>query len=53
MQADAEAEAQSMATDFTTALGVPEVPIYEMPPAIVVHAGPGVLGAGFFAAQVS
>lgn len=52
MHADAEVEAQSMATDFATALGVPEVSIYEMPPAIVVHAGPGVLGAGFFTAQV-
>jgi DegV family protein with EDD domain len=51
MHADAEMEAQSMATDFAAALGVPEVPIYEMPPAIVVHAGPGVLGVGFFAAQ--
>jgi DegV family protein with EDD domain len=51
MHADAEVEAQSMATDFAAALGVPEVPIYEMPPAIVVHAGPGVLAAGFFAAQ--
>ena len=50
MHADAEVEAQSMAMDFAAALGVPEVPIYEMPPAIVVHAGPGVLGAGFFAA---
>ena len=51
MHADAEVEAQSMATDFAAVLGVPEVPIYEMPPAIVVHAGPGVLGVGFFAAQ--
>jgi DegV family protein with EDD domain len=51
IHADAEVEAQSMATDFVAALGVPEVPIYEMPPAIVVHAGPGVLGVGFFAVQ--
>jgi len=51
MHADAEVEAQSMATDFAAVLGVPEVPIYEMPPAIVVHAGPGVLGVGFFAAR--
>jgi DegV family protein with EDD domain len=51
MHADAEMEALSMAADFAEALGVPEVPIYGMPPAIIVHAGPGVLGAGFFAAQ--
>lgn len=27
-----------------------EVPVYDMPPAIVTHAGPGILGAGFFVA---
>jgi fatty acid-binding protein DegV len=26
------------------------VPIYELPPAIVVHGGPGVLAVGFFKA---
>jgi len=52
MHADVEMEAQSMATDFAAALGIPEVSIYEMPPAIVVHTGPGVLGAGFFAAPM-
>ena len=50
MQADAEEEAQSMAAGLAAAIGVPEVPIYEMPPAIAVHAGPGTLAAGFFAA---
>jgi fatty acid-binding protein DegV len=24
------------------------IPIYELPPAIVVHGGPGVMGIGFF-----
>jgi DegV family protein with EDD domain len=51
MHADAEVEAQSLAAGFAAELGLPEVPVYEMPPAIVVHAGPGVLGVGFFAAQ--
>jgi DegV family protein with EDD domain len=51
MHADAEAEAQALAADFAAAIGVPKVPIYEVPPAIVVHAGPGVLAAGFFAAS--
>jgi len=50
MHADAEEEAQSLAADLAAAIGVTQVPIYEMPPAIVVHAGPGVLAAGFFAA---
>ncbi|HIE38632.1 MAG TPA: DegV family protein [Anaerolineales bacterium] len=50
MHADAEAEAQALAADFADALGLSEVPIYLLPPAIVVHAGPGVLAAGYFAA---
>jgi fatty acid-binding protein DegV len=27
-----------------------QIPIYELPPAIVVHAGPGALAVGFFEA---
>jgi DegV family protein with EDD domain len=50
MHADAEAEAQALAADLAAAIDVPKVPIYKVPPAIVVHAGPGVLAAGFFAA---
>ncbi len=50
MHANAEAEAQALAADFAAAIDVPNVPIYKVPPAIVVHAGPGVLAAGFFAA---
>jgi len=44
-------EAQSLAADFAATPGVPEVPIYELPPAIVVHAGPGTLATGFFATR--
>jgi DegV family protein with EDD domain len=51
MQADAVREAQALAEDLAAELGFSEVPVYEMPPAVVVHAGPGVLGAGFFAVQ--
>ena len=50
MHADAEAEAQALAADFAAELGLPEVPIYLLPPAIVVHGGPGLLAASFFAA---
>ncbi len=28
-----------------------DVPVYDMPPAIVTHAGPGILGVGFFVAE--
>jgi DegV family protein with EDD domain len=48
MHADAEADAQSLAAEFAATLGLSEVPIYLVPPAIVVHAGPGVVGVGFF-----
>jgi DegV family protein with EDD domain len=48
MHADAEAAAESLAADFAAELGLPEVPIYELPPAIVVHGGPGILATSFF-----
>lgn len=48
MHADAEAEAEALAADFAAKLGLSTVPIYELPPAIVVHAGPGVLATAFF-----
>ena len=42
------AEAQAMAEEFKTKLGIPEIPIYDLPPAILTHAGPGVISASFF-----
>ncbi|MCS7178491.1 MAG: DegV family protein [Anaerolineae bacterium] len=48
MHADAEATARELAADFSARLGIPEVPIYELPPAIVTHAGPGVLAVSYF-----
>ncbi|HIP87219.1 MAG TPA: DegV family protein [Anaerolineales bacterium] len=48
MHADAGAEAEALAADFAAKLGLSTVPIYELPPAIVVHAGPGVLATAFF-----
>ena len=48
MHADAEEDAGALAADFASRLNLPEVPIYLLPPAIVVHAGPGVLAAAFF-----
>ncbi len=49
MHADAEATARELAAEFSARLGIPEVPIYELPPAIVTHAGPGVLAVSYFA----
>jgi fatty acid-binding protein DegV len=34
-------------------MGVKEIPIYELPPAIVTHGGPGTLAAGFYSKLVS
>jgi DegV family protein with EDD domain len=50
MQVDAEAEAQALADTLAAQMGLSEVPIYLLPPAIVVHVGPGVLATGFFVA---
>lgn len=48
MQADAVLEAEQLASDLRTRMQISSIPIYELPPAIVVHGGPGVLGIGFF-----
>ena len=52
MHADAEAEAQSLAADLAAELGLSDIPIYDLPPAIVVHGGPGILATSFFAASM-
>jgi len=48
MQADAMEEAEALAADLRSRMNLTSIPIYELPPAIVVHGGPGVLGIGFF-----
>jgi DegV family protein with EDD domain len=50
MQADAMDEAEALAADLRSRMNLITVPIYELPPAIVVHGGPGVLAIGFFVA---
>ena len=50
MQADAMEEAEVLAADLRSRMNLTSIPIYELPPAIVVHGGPGVLGIGFFVA---
>jgi len=50
MQADAAQEAELLAADLRTRMNLTHIPIYELPPAIVTHGGPGVLGIGFFVA---
>lgn len=48
MQADATAEADSLAVELKSRLNLASIPIYELPPAIVTHGGPGALAIGFF-----
>lgn len=42
-------EGMQLAEDMHRLLGIPCPGVYEMPPAIVTHGGPGILGIGFFA----
>lgn len=40
--------AEALAKDLAEALGLEEIPVYEVPPAIVVHGGPGIISVSFF-----
>ncbi len=51
IQVAAEDEARGLAQDLKARMNLAEVPIFELPPAIVVHGGPGAMGVGFFAAE--
>lgn len=48
LQVQAEEQAQALVAELRSRLSVPEIPVFQLPPAIVVHAGPGALGLGFF-----
>jgi fatty acid-binding protein DegV len=48
MQADAMEAAELLVADLKSRMNLVSIPIYELPPAIVVHGGPGLLGIGFF-----
>jgi DegV family protein with EDD domain len=49
IQVEAESEAQALVVELKSRVSVSQIPIYELPPAIVVHAGPRAMGVGFFA----
>jgi DegV family protein with EDD domain len=48
LQVEAEKEAQALVEELRSKVAVSEIPVYELPPAIVVHAGPRAMGVGFF-----
>jgi DegV family protein with EDD domain len=41
-------QGQVLAEDLGAQLGLSQIPILDIPPAITTHAGPGILGVGFF-----
>lgn len=43
--------AEQLAADLAAELGLDSIPVYVVPPAIVVHAGPGVITVSFFKAE--
>lgn len=51
MHAAVPDQAQALADDLCGTLGLSAVPILDVPPAIVTHAGPGVLAVAFFVAE--
>jgi fatty acid-binding protein DegV len=48
MHAGVPEQGQALASELSVKLGVSRVPIYDVPPAIVTHGGPGILGVSFF-----
>jgi DegV family protein with EDD domain len=48
MHAGVPEQGNALAEDLKSKLGLSIVPIHHMPPAIVTHGGPGILGVGFF-----
>jgi len=48
MQVDAMEEAEALSADLKSRMNLSSIPIYELPPAIVVHAGPKAMAVGFF-----
>jgi DegV family protein with EDD domain len=48
MHGDALEEAKIMAEELKQVLGIKDIPVYDIPPAILTHAGPGCFGVSFF-----
>jgi DegV family protein with EDD domain len=48
LQVEAEKEAHALVAELQSKVHVAQIPIYELPPAIIVHAGPKAMGVGFF-----
>jgi DegV family protein with EDD domain len=51
MHAGVPDQANALAAELRTQLGVQKIPILDVPPAIVTHGGPGILGVAFFTSE--
>jgi DegV family protein with EDD domain len=51
MHADVLLQAQALASALQDCLGFTDIAIFDLPPAIVVHGGPGLLGVAFFLSE--
>jgi DegV family protein with EDD domain len=47
-EGDNHEEALQLSRQFSDILGIKDIPIYKVPPAILVHGGPGVIGVSYF-----
>ena len=48
LHVEADVDAWELSVLLKTRIGISNIPIYELPPAIVVHGGPKTMGVGFF-----
>ncbi|MEW6651594.1 MAG: DegV family protein, partial [Chloroflexota bacterium] len=48
MHGDIPEEAHALAEEFKSQLGISNLRIYDLPPAILVHSGPGVIAVSYF-----
>jgi fatty acid-binding protein DegV len=48
VEADPKGEAQALVEELKSKVPVLHIPIYELPPAIIVHAGPKAMGIVFY-----
>ena len=48
---DGQGRAERLADELSHALNVTTIPLYEVPPAIVVHGGPGIISVSFFKSE--
>jgi fatty acid kinase fatty acid binding subunit len=48
MHAGVPEQGAALVQELRKTLGIADIPIYDVPPAIVTHGGPGILGVAFF-----